>query len=162
MSLHTSPGCSLPPTAESSDRSTLVNTDCESDPDTDSGCGFLDTSDLSFGEAFNNGHGGVFAHHWNDTGIFIWHWPRDVIPADITAKNPTPSEWGPPVASFPATDCDIASHFSDHSLILDITLCGDWAGATYSTSQCPGTCADAVADPTNFQSEPAWMDINSH
>ncbi|OBZ74173.1 putative glycosidase C21B10.07 [Grifola frondosa] len=53
--------------------------------------------------------------------------------------------------------CDIASHFQNHQLVLDITLCGDWAGPAYSSSgQCPGTCSDAIADPSNF-SVAKWM-----
>lgn len=46
--------------------------------------------------------------------------------------------------------CDIASHFQDHVLTIDTTICGDWAGSAYESSGCPGTCADAVADPKNF------------
>ena len=37
-------------------------------------------------------------------------------------------------------------------MIFDITLCGDWAGATYNSAGYSGTCAERVADPTNFDS----------
>lgn len=33
---------------------------------------------------------------------------------------------------------------------LDITFCGDWAGNSYATSGCPGTCAERIMDPSNF------------
>jgi hypothetical protein len=37
-------------------------------------------------------------------------------------------------------------------MIFDITLCGDWAGATYNSAGYSGTCAERVADPANFES----------
>lgn len=33
---------------------------------------------------------------------------------------------------------------------IDITFCGDWAGNSYATSGCPGTCPDRLKDPANF------------
>ena len=139
----------------------MLGTSCTSTQDSNSGCAF---SDGSFGADFNNAGGGVLAHRWDQTGILIWQFSRASIPKDITAKNPDPSQWGPPSASFPSTNCDIGSHFFQHSLVLDTTLCGDWAGSAYSGSGCPGSCAEAVADPTNFASESSWMDsiINAH
>jgi hypothetical protein len=48
----------------------------------------------------------------------------------------------------------MASHFFVHSLVIDTTLCGDWAGNSnvYASSGCPGTCAQAVSKASNFQS----------
>jgi len=36
-------------------------------------------------------------------------------------------------------------------LLIDITFCGDWAGNSYATSGCPGTCAERLQDPGNFE-----------
>ena len=37
-------------------------------------------------------------------------------------------------------------------VVINITICGDWAGSAYSSGGFPGTCADAVADPSNYDS----------
>ena len=33
---------------------------------------------------------------------------------------------------------------------LNLCLLGDWAGNSYNSSGCPGTCAEVLLDPTNF------------
>jgi len=91
----------------------------------------------------------VYATLWNDDGVRIWFFPRDSIPADITGKSPDPSSWGSPKAFWAADSCS-SSFFSDLSVVFDIVLGGDWAGATFTEAGCPGTLADYVADPTNF------------
>ena len=84
-------------------------------------------------------------------GISVWFWPRGSIPDDISNGNPDPTTWGAPNALFPNNDsCNTAAHFYDHSIVIDTTLCGDWAGAAFSGDGCPGTCSDFVADPANF------------
>lgn len=45
--------------------------------------------------------------------------------------------------------------FGDQTIVFDTTLCGDWAGSTYSGQGCPGTCSSRVANPTNFD-EAYW------
>ena len=80
----------------------------------------------------------------------MWHFARTEIPADITAKKPNPSSWGNPVAFWSSSSCDMASHFFEHTLVLDTTICGDFAGATYASAGCPGTCAQAVSNPSTF------------
>ncbi|TFK39842.1 glycoside hydrolase family 16 protein [Crucibulum laeve] len=148
--LHTSDGCTL--STDNSRVSTNVIHDlCASSGSDNRGCGFLDSDTRTYGKGFNMVAGGVYAHLWNDGGIKMWHFARGEIPADITAKNPDPSTWGTPVAFWSSSACDFASHFYDHSLIIDTTLCGDWAGPSYTEAGCPGTCADAVADPANFR-----------
>jgi hypothetical protein len=150
--LHSGPGCSLPTASNRSVTGKLTSTTCTSTAVSDRGCGYSDNDPRSFGQNFNNGEGGVFAHRLNDDGIVVWRFFRNSIPKDITAKKPNPSQWGPPVAFFPSTFCNISSHFFDHFLTLDITLCGDFAGPTYSTSGCLGTCEQAVANAANFKS----------
>ncbi|KDR80687.1 hypothetical protein GALMADRAFT_241074 [Galerina marginata CBS 339.88] len=151
--LHTSEGCEISQAfAEKSVAvSNLLNPQCASSGSDNRGCAFLDTDTATFGHEFNIVAGGVFAHLWDNSGIKIWRFSRPNIPADIDAKNPDPSTWGPPAANFPNTSCDIASHFFDHALVLDTTLCGDFAGSAYGSSGCPGTCEQAVADPANFK-----------
>ena len=154
MTLHTGPGCTLSSNASKSATGRLISPLCPTTRTSNAGCAFSDPSSSSFGAGFNNAGGGVFAHLWNSAEISIWRFPRGSIPSDITSKNPNPSNWGPPVAFFPSSDlCDISSHFFDHSLVIDTTLCGDWAGAAFSGSGCSGTCQEAVANPANFKSE---------
>lgn len=104
----------------------------------------------TYGESFNRIAGGVYAHLWDKGGIKVWHFPRTAIPADIKAQKPDPSLWGTPAAFWSSKSCDMGAHFYDHALVLDTTLCGDWAGATYASAGCPGTCAQAVSKPENF------------
>jgi hypothetical protein len=150
--LHTSDNCSLDanvatPSAVSGH---IVDTTCASSSANNDGCAFIDSDARSFGEGFNQNGGGVYAHLWDSTGIKAWHFARNEVPQDITDSAPDPTSWGTPAAFWSAQSCDMASHFYDHVLTFDTTLCGDWAGSVYSSFGCPGTCAEAVADPSNF------------
>jgi hypothetical protein len=160
MTLHSAPGCTMPQSAQSSSSGTVFSTVCTSSQSNNGGCAIGDGNPQSFGEGFNAGGGGVYAVQWTNAAISMWSFPRSSIPGDIASKNPNPLQWGTPVAHFPSTSCDIGNHFVDQSLVIDTTLCGDWAGAVYSSSGCPGTCAEAVANPANFKSETYWMDNN--
>ncbi|KAI0061007.1 glycoside hydrolase family 16 protein [Artomyces pyxidatus] len=146
--LHSGRGCkltrSVPATAK------ILRTECESSNGDNAGCAFKDTDTRTFGHGFNDAGGGVYAHLWDASGIKIWHFPRDAIPADITEGRPEPMSWPTPAAFFSSEGCDISRHFYDHSLVLDTTLCGAFAGGNYAASGCPGTCEEAVANKTNF------------
>ena len=93
--------------------------------------------------------GGVFATLIDDTGISIYRFDRGSIPSDIEVGTPDPSSWGVATALWSSSTCDISSHFTDMSIVWDITLCGGWAGDAFSKT-CSGTCSDAVKDPENF------------
>ncbi|KDQ61523.1 glycoside hydrolase family 16 protein [Jaapia argillacea MUCL 33604] len=151
--LHTSDGCTLDTAVQAANEAftgQVLGTECASSGGDNAGCGILDTDTTSYGHGFNIIDGGVFAHLWDETGVKMWHFTRADIPQDLTAQNPNPSSWPTPSASWSSSTCSMDDHFFDHSLVLDITLCGDFAGPTYASSGCPGTCATAVADPTNF------------
>ncbi|KAF8906247.1 glycoside hydrolase family 16 protein [Gymnopilus junonius] len=155
--LHTSEGCDIGAATQGKTlvanlaTSNILNTQCASSDQDNRGCAFLDSDASTYGHGFNILSGGVYAHLWESTGIKVWRFSRDSIPADVTAKNPNPSSWGTPAANWPSTSCDIASHFFDHNLVIDTTLCGDFADSNYAQSGCPGTCAQAVANATNFK-----------
>ncbi|KAJ5262720.1 hypothetical protein N7524_008025 [Penicillium chrysogenum] len=118
-----------------------------------SGCGVIGDEN-SYGEAMNNRGGGVYALELRDAGIRAWFFPSGTVPADITAENPDPSRWGVALADFPSTKCDIASHFKNLSIIVNIDLCGELAGQKqyYDTLyHCPATCSGFVAsNPDSF------------
>ncbi|EDR14587.1 glycoside hydrolase family 16 protein [Laccaria bicolor S238N-H82] len=147
--LHTGPGCTL-----NSDNNRVsanaISSQCASSGDNNNGCAFIDTDTRSYGKPFNMIGGGVYAHLWNSEGIKMWHFARGEIPADINAKQPNPASWPTPAAFWSAKSCNM-NGFHDHQLVIDTTLCGDFAGATYASAGCPGTCGGAVQNPANFR-----------
>ncbi|KAI0322328.1 glycoside hydrolase family 16 protein [Amylostereum chailletii] len=162
---HTRANCSLTATAPftgSVVQSNGVNyTDCEGGTAANKpGCGIIEWSRATYGPTFDAQGGGVFAMKWDQDGIAVWSFYRVAVPQDIKDGTPDPSGWGSPSAALSPQGCDIGSYFYNHSIIfaIDITFCGDWAGNSYATSGCPGTCPDRLVDPSNFDN--ATWDIN--
>ncbi|KAI0079374.1 hypothetical protein K474DRAFT_649827 [Panus rudis PR-1116 ss-1] len=153
ITAHTGDSCELQNSVKTTGR--LVGTKCTSSADSNSGCPFVTDQvqgNLTYGRGFNMNGGGVFAHTWTNDAITVWFFPRGQVPQDITDGNPNPDNWGTPAALFQSSDtCNIEQSFQQHQIVFDITLCGDWAGAAYASSGCPGTCDQAVADPNNFK-----------
>ncbi|KAG8934496.1 hypothetical protein FRC02_009843 [Tulasnella sp. 418] len=81
------------------------------------------------------------------TRINLWFWGRNEanIPAEVRngASTINTSRWGTPYANFVNNNCDISSKFGPNNIIINLTLCGDWAGSVYPSS-CPSTCVDHV------------------
>ncbi|KAF8202300.1 glycoside hydrolase family 16 protein [Pholiota molesta] len=149
--LHTSTGCEIGPTVgKTTALSSILNDQCASSGTDNRGCGFLDPDDQTYGHQFNLLAGGVYAHLWDSTGNQNLAVPQAFDPCRHHSKDSRSLYLGHPAAFFPATNCDMASHFFDHTLVIDTTICGDFGGPTYATSGCPGTCAQAVANSTNF------------
>ncbi|KIY70854.1 glycoside hydrolase family 16 protein [Cylindrobasidium torrendii FP15055 ss-10] len=170
MALHTSPGCHHPPENEQYQISQTLLTDC-SDP---AGCTVLEVQENSFYTGFAAAGGGVWATQFDVAGYAvasIWFWSRSNVPAGIAASNSTSpldiSSWGPPTASYPATYCNITEFFSRQKLVLDITLCGKWAGLTeqyFPTcgSQGPtGQCYQDQVVGSGDNYNDAYFEINS-
>jgi hypothetical protein len=162
---HTGPGCNLIKSDGVNYTGVAVGdsqfeVDCDGTLSGNPGCGITEWSRASYGPYFDSQGGGVFAMKWDDEGIAVWNFYRAAIPQDITdGQSPNPSTWGTPAALLSPSGCDPISFFSNHSIIFDITFCGDWAGNSYATSNCPGTCADRIMDPANFVNA-SWS-INS-
>lgn len=78
----------------------------------------------------------------------MWFWSRPNIPKSITDSTADSaidiSTWGNPSGAFPTSTCDIEEYFGAQKLVIDITLCGDWAGvnSTYHAT-CSGVCVRA-------------------
>lgn len=114
----------------------------------------------SYGAALNANGGGVYAAELRSEGIRIWFFARASLPGDVSAAintgssdttHPDPSKWGDALADFPSTDCDIGSHFRNQSIIVNVSLCGQWAGRVYATDNCPSSCETYVAqNPAAF------------
>ncbi|KAG1833831.1 glycoside hydrolase family 16 protein [Suillus variegatus] len=173
---HTAPGCNL--TQNTNFTGTIVQTNytdnlqCNAFINNNAGCGVTEWSQASYGPLFDEANGGVFAMNWDENGIAVWSFYRATIPLDITQGRPDPSNWGEPVAALSTQSCNITHYFANHSIIFDITFCGDWAGNSYATSNCPGTCEGILMDPANFVNaswiinslsvyKQSWLDIGS-
>ncbi|QIW95818.1 hypothetical protein AMS68_001336 [Peltaster fructicola] len=162
MTLHTTSGCSM--NVKRKQTGSTVTTDCYNGTDSNAGCGVSGATD-TVGQAFNKIGGGIYAMEWRNEGIRVWFFQRGSIPSDIPSSvsnstAPDPSTWGEALADFPSTNCDISSHFRNASIIVNIDLCGSWAGATsvYSTEdQCPSTCTDFVAQNASAYSTAFWQ-----
>ncbi|EIW55456.1 uncharacterized protein TRAVEDRAFT_59797 [Trametes versicolor FP-101664 SS1] len=156
MAVHTTQGCKTDNSIVQS--GTIGFTDCSQG----SGCTVHETKPNSFGANFGENGGGVWATQYDVAGVFIWYWPRADVPAELTNNATTIdiSQWGTPSAAFPVTPtCNVTQFFTPQQLVLDIALCGDWAGveSIYKAS-CPGTCN--VTGPGSPAYDNAWFEIN--
>jgi len=128
----------------------LISTECLSSGNNNNGCAFTDIEG-SAGHPFNVAGGGVFAMLWDETQISVWRFQRDQIPQDIQNSDPNPDSWGTPVALWTTDSCNISASFSNLNLVLNIAICGDWAGTDFTNRHNEGTCADAVANNANYE-----------
>ncbi|KAF8895109.1 glycoside hydrolase family 16 protein [Infundibulicybe gibba] len=162
ISLHTNPGCVQTNPTQSSQ---LINsTDCSHLANSNQGCVVTDPSTASYGAGFAAAGGGVFATELADTGISIWFFPRANVPAAITNNASTidTSTFGPPVANYPATGCNIGQFFEPQSLIFDITLCGDFAAPPSIFSQtCSGVCYNDYVLGNGSNYKDAYFEVAS-
>jgi hypothetical protein len=117
MTLHATDGCTI---ANDGFTGTLLTSNCydyaRGQP-TNAGCGIAATSSLTYGTAFNNAGGGIYATEWTSAGISIWFFPRKYTPRDIRNGTPNPANWGTPLASFAPGSCDFDSHFSELQIV---------------------------------------------
>ncbi|KAJ3973057.1 laminarinase [Lentinula raphanica] len=159
--LHTTPGCTMPDWRYQQGYDVL--NDCDTFINSNSGCGVKFNDATSYGPTFNDNDGGWYAVERSEAGISVWFWSRyaGTVPQEVEAgyEGVDTDNWGEPSAYFPNTDsCDIASKFGPHNIVINLTLCGDWAGSAYDDSGCPSTCEDFVNNnPGAF--EDAYFDF---
>ena len=151
--LHTSVGCTqnIPG---------IMNPNCNAGNNGTTGCG-VEGPLNSFGASFNNLNGGVFVCEWIlDGTIKVWFFSRLNIPDDISSNKPSPSKWNSPYVVF--QPCK--GHFKDLQIIINTTLCGQWAGAVFpSINGNPGgneSCLGYLNDK-NVKLDKAYWLINS-
>ncbi|KAI0338722.1 glycoside hydrolase family 16 protein [Trametopsis cervina] len=154
---HTGPNCTLtPPPAVNftgtwiANQSTGLPNLCDGTLPGNPGCAVLEASRASYGPTFDAAGGGTFAMQWDAQGIRVWSFYRALVPLDVQAGEPRPETWGTPTAWLSPDGCNIFENFINHTIVFDITFCGDWAGNSYATSGCPGTCEERLMDPANF------------
>lgn len=156
VTFHTKAGCYLDPSVNITGSITQTsngsyNLVCDGTVNGNSGCAVIEWSRASYGEYFESQGGGVFATKWDENEIATWSFYRAAIPQDILAGTPNPSGWGTPAAKLVPKNCNpFSNFFINMSIIFDMTFCGDWAGNSYATSGCPGTCDTRLMDPSNF------------
>lgn len=164
--LHTSPGCLMPPDSQRTQTGTTLTTNCSAAAD---GCSVDFTgasTPASYGSAFNNEGGGFYVmSNTQASGIQIWYWPRfsQSIPYEIIwGDSLTPNnDWGTPAANFPMVPgyCDYSEYFDAQQIIFDLTFCGDFAGLTWNQSSCASlspTCSAYVDNNPSAFSTAFW------
>ncbi|ROW09536.1 hypothetical protein VMCG_02639 [Cytospora schulzeri] len=166
ISAHTGPNCNLPETGVFTGSQQLVNCTSPNDANGYSGCNYLPpTSDMSsYGDNFNAVGGGVYAMDWTSEAIRIWHFPRGSIPQDIVDKAPDPSTWGAPQALFGGgtgtLSCDVETSFSNMNIVINLDLCGSYAGNLWGVNnQCDdyaATCEDWVGNNPSQLTNVFW------
>ncbi|CDO68761.1 Glycoside Hydrolase Family 16 protein [Trametes cinnabarina] len=147
MTLHANPGCVQAPNPVQLGKT--AGADCSAGVNSSNGCTVLETQPNSYGEGFNDNGGGVWAAQFDVLGIFVWFWNRSTIPADVSSGSNTvnPSTWGTPSAAWPSSSCNISEFFAPQQLVIDITLCGDFAGQPNVYQQtCGGSPANTTAN----------------
>lgn len=162
------------------DSGTTQATYCTGQP----GCSVRFSGANSYASSFNDNGGGWFVMT-RDTvaggsGISVYFWPASASPPNLIASSTaapylvipdvnasassnsltTSSEgqnWGYPAAHFPnnASTCDMQKYYGQHEIIINLSLCGDWAGETFGqVSACQQTgvsCEAFVAlNPSAF------------
>jgi hypothetical protein len=139
VALHTTAGCTMENIRREM-TGAAGQADCHNATNGNTGC-VVNGPPATFGKEFNDAGGGLVALEWRNEGIRTWVFARDKAPLKLdgtTAANtkPDPSTWGPPLADFPSTTCDVAAHFRNQSIIVNIDLCGYLTEAVWGSSGC--------------------------
>ncbi|KAF9028285.1 hypothetical protein BDZ89DRAFT_986855 [Hymenopellis radicata] len=153
VSVHTNDGCSLVQSDVSSLTSAVLKTtdtlSCNANADSTS-CGFNLDSQTSYGQPFNSASGGTYAVSITSDAILFYFWNEGSVPSDIASNTPTPSGWGNAQVTISNAACDISSHFSDLSLIINTNLGGTFAEGVWSTTG--NGQSTSCADSTGYSS----------
>ncbi|KAI9666342.1 MAG: hypothetical protein M1821_004278 [Bathelium mastoideum] len=174
VTLHTTSGCAIQnQTGQNVYTGRVLTSNCDvnaPNQDQNAGCGIQaptnPVGNASFGTNFNTQQGGVFATEWTSDGITVWFFPRSAIPQDLASNStaPNPQGWKQaPLAQFSGSNCTWDAHFQNMRPIINIDLCGAWAGdaSVWESSGCQAqtqvdTCEDYVRTyPGNF-TEAYW------
>ena len=173
MTLHSNPGCSIDNNSATF-AGELQHKNCNT-KDGSLGCSILAPETIgrknhslaTAGADFNAQGGGVYILEWTHTGITTWLFPRHDLPRDLAAGHPDPSTWPNPLAKFHGKGCDFAESFQNMQIIINIDVCGDWAGKQEVWEEQGmagktgfGTCNEfAAANPRGYRD--AYFDFAS-
>ncbi|KAJ7259093.1 endo-beta-glucanase [Mycena haematopus] len=164
VTLHTSPGCSMP--ASRTQIGTSLSLDCDATVNGNLGCGVSVDRAPGFGPTFNAEGGGWYAIERTTIFIAVWFWFRNDanVPEDMKAGRTSvdTDTWGTPTAYFTNNDCNLPEVFDANNIIINLAFCGEWAGNPdkYAASGCPSTCKSYVdSNPSAFVN--AYFQLNS-
>lgn len=161
ITLHSNAGCKMTEISErKSTGKYIYSRDCN-EGGGQIGCS-VEAPRGSFGPLVNRGGGGVYATLWTKEYVQVWFFARKDTPADILQNRPDPRRWGKPTAYFELGEACPAKHYFDHNLILNTTLCGDWAGPAFNGPTGIGTeaCDEYIRkNPRRLKS--AYWEIRS-
>eukprot|EP00441_Pelagodinium_beii_P045766 CAMPEP_0197623200 /NCGR_PEP_ID=MMETSP1338-20131121/3252_1 /TAXON_ID=43686 ORGANISM="Pelagodinium beii, Strain RCC1491" /NCGR_SAMPLE_ID=MMETSP1338 /ASSEMBLY_ACC=CAM_ASM_000754 /LENGTH=657 /DNA_ID=CAMNT_0043193095 /DNA_START=6 /DNA_END=1979 /DNA_ORIENTATION=- len=93
------------------------------------------------GEWFSKNPGAI-ALLWDASGITSFHIPEKEIPVDLESDTPKPNTWKDSwrMAFMPFEEKSCLNIARPQEIVLNIALCGDWAGNTfYACTQCRET-----------------------
>ena len=119
------------------------------------GCGM---NNGLFGNAFNNAGGGIYACLLTkDGGVTIWSFQRKNIPDDILCEKPTPSKWTTDTNK-PIVFKECPYHFKNLMLVVNTTICGEWAGNSFKDGDRKGmnACRAFSVDRKNNYADAYW------
>ncbi|PPQ94921.1 LOW QUALITY PROTEIN: hypothetical protein CVT25_004407 [Psilocybe cyanescens] len=127
--------------------------DCNTLVNSNAGCGVTNPGSSDYGPEFNVKGGGWYVVERAPDHISIWFWSRHdpSIPHELKygSFEVDSRKWGVPVAYFPNDTCNpMSKYFEENNIIINLTLCGDWAGTAYGQSGCPSTCIGTKLDST--------------
>jgi len=117
----------------------------------------------SMGAELNSAGGGTFAAEWDPFARHMrtWFWHAGTEPNDLRHHRPDPDTWGQPYSFF-SLDSEVCSaeHFQNLRLVIDITLCGDFASASFG-DDCPVpaqfmTCEEYIRSDPETVSRAYW------
>ncbi|KAF9517634.1 glycoside hydrolase family 16 protein [Hydnum rufescens UP504] len=162
--LHTSPGCTQPDSRLESGE--VVSLNCDATVNNNQGCGVKSTDPASYGPPFNAIGGGWYAMERTSSSISVWFWRRDdpSVPWSVQMglSDLDTFSFGVPFGTFVCDNCPIPEYFAAHNIIINLTLCGSWAGQpdVFQAAGCPGSCVDYVNNnPAAFKD--AYWDFAS-
>ncbi|WFD34991.1 hypothetical protein MCUN1_001837 [Malassezia cuniculi] len=162
-SIHVDKSCKLTQNEQSG---TIVYDECYAYNSENAGCRIAmnGTSTTTWGDKLNKMGGGIVAMERDFSssgkGVRMWFWDANSnLPSDVKTIGDTvnPDNWGKPAAYFNIPNC--RDSFDPHSIVFDITLCGDWAGNTYEQTSCAaqyGVCSKQVRDFGSSFNDSYW------
>ncbi|KAJ6543759.1 glycoside hydrolase family 16 protein [Mycena vulgaris] len=166
VTLHTAPGSAFQRTNGLNFLITSLQLNCDTNVNSNAGCGIILGQSQSYGPSFNANGGGWYTIERTNAFISVWFWPRNApnLPAGVKAGGRSLvglaaiqalNVSGHPVANFPNTNCDLAQFFAANNIIINLTFCGDWAGQPDISA-----CTNYVDNnPTAFSN--AYFQLNS-
>eukprot|EP00931_Biecheleriopsis_adriatica_P095596 TRINITY_DN6918_c0_g1_i1.p1 TRINITY_DN6918_c0_g1~~TRINITY_DN6918_c0_g1_i1.p1 ORF type:complete len:949 (+),score=193.58 TRINITY_DN6918_c0_g1_i1:129-2975(+) len=109
------------------------------------GCGPNRKAHAKLTGQYLNQHPGVLAAEWTTEYIKVFYIPEDEIPDDLSNEHPRPATWDKFIhAYFPLEESDRNTPgscqnrkdaFKPQEIVLNIGLCGDWAGMTWASNE---------------------------